>query len=591
VNVLPDDIFKRHTTINWSVLPNGVHLDYIPVKEPIDYFFLSYPMQSVAGMENATQANINEAFAQVHGRSNAKPFFDFDRSRFYVFMGIQIERAVHPVSGGIDECWRKGRTEGTYREGGNYGERFKMTLHEYKNIKQYLQLSEFTPEQLRQDPWIPISPFVEAFNDRRNTIIKPGSELIVDESMSWWTGKDGEIYHGGMPHKSYVKRKPKPNGCEIKSCADVETGVMLRLEIQKGKTANAAAEYMNEYPHHAALGLRLTKPWHNTQRVNNGDAGFGSFHAAKAHREKGLHFRGIVKQASKFFPAKYLKKWKSEEAPGRGKHKVLTTAVNINGRNEEIHAIAWNDKRLKLIVSTNASLVTPGPKIIKKRTRMVFDDAGHATGNVNADIQIDAPHVVTDIFNALNKIDVADQYRQGTLAFEEALKTHEWWFRIWVTIFAICIVDAYFMYRADYLRTNHGSNVKMMDVIEFAERLSFQLINYEENASTYNLRPHSSQSPSAISGSSQVATTTTSDHSLDSLRNAPFYTAKKWVQNDPKRSVVLTCVVCKEKTARMYCTKCSLNLRSNHPNHVALCAPRGRFKSTDCFLKHCMDTK
>ena len=69
-----------------------------------------------------------------------------------------------------------------------------MTRLEYKNIKQYLQLSEFTPEQLRQDPWIPVSAFIEAFNDRRNTIIKPGSELVVDESMSWWTGKDGEIY-------------------------------------------------------------------------------------------------------------------------------------------------------------------------------------------------------------------------------------------------------------------------------------------------------------------------------------------------------------------------------------------------------------
>ena len=119
--------------------------------------------------------------------------------------------------------------------------------------------------------------------------------------MSWWTGKDGETYYGGMPHKSYVKRKPKPNGCELKSCADVETGVMLRLEIQKGKLANETAEYRGEYPHHVALGLRMTKPWHFTQRVNNGDAGFGSLLAAKAHRIKELHFRGIVRQAKKFF--------------------------------------------------------------------------------------------------------------------------------------------------------------------------------------------------------------------------------------------------------------------------------------------------
>ncbi len=141
--------------------------------------------------------------------------------------------------------------------------------------------------------------------------------------MSWWTGKDGEIYYAGMPHKSYVRRNPKPNGFKLKSCADVETGVMLLLKIHKGKAANAVAEYHNEYPHHTALGLRLTKPWHFTQRINNGDAGFGSFIAAKAHRQKGLHFRGIVKQAKMYFPSNYFNKWKSDEAPRRGEHKVL----------------------------------------------------------------------------------------------------------------------------------------------------------------------------------------------------------------------------------------------------------------------------
>jgi hypothetical protein len=64
---------------------------------------------------------------------------------------------------------------------------------------------------------------------------------------------------------------------------------------------------------------------------------------------------------------------------------------------------------------------------------MVRDAAGFATGNINADVEIEAPHVMTDIFNALNKIDVEDQYRQGTLAFEDSLKTHLWWYRVFIT--------------------------------------------------------------------------------------------------------------------------------------------------------------
>jgi hypothetical protein len=285
----------------------------LDIKDEIDYFFLAYPMQTISGMVNAATANMNAAEAAVRGQRNAKPFFAFSQIRFFNFLGIEMQRALHPLRGGVEDCWKKGCDEGTFREGGNYGERFGMRLHEYKNIKQYLQLGEFTIAQYQHDPWIRVSLFIDAFNERREKIIKPGRELIIDESMSWWTGKDGEIYYGGMPHKSYVKRKPKPNGCELKSCADVASGVMLFLEIQKGKDHNLRAEYADSLPHHAALGLRLSKPWQYSQRICNGDAGFGSFQAAKAHREHGLHFRGIVKQATKYFPIKYLKKWKDEE--------------------------------------------------------------------------------------------------------------------------------------------------------------------------------------------------------------------------------------------------------------------------------------
>jgi hypothetical protein len=42
---------------------------------------------------------------------------------------------------------------------------------------------------------------------------------------------------GGLPHLSFIQRKPRPLGTEFKSAADAVTGVMLWLEIQQGKAA------------------------------------------------------------------------------------------------------------------------------------------------------------------------------------------------------------------------------------------------------------------------------------------------------------------------------------------------------------------
>ena len=140
------------------------------------------------------------------------------------------------------------------------------------------------------------------------------------------------------------------------------------------------------------------------------------------------------------------------------------------------------------------------------------------------------------------------------------------------------------------MRLHHCSEADMQDVISFAERLSFQLIKYEESVSTYQLRPQSSQSPSAISGSSQVATDTIIMHRLESLRNSPYYKRTKSVRENSKRSILLKCAVCKKKKARLYCTKCSTDLNSNHPHHVPLCMPRGRKVANDCFLLHCSST-
>ena len=43
---------------------------------------------------------------------------------------------------------------------------------------------------------------------------------------------------GGLPHLSFVDRKPEPLGTEGKTSADGQTGFMMRFDIQEGAEAN-----------------------------------------------------------------------------------------------------------------------------------------------------------------------------------------------------------------------------------------------------------------------------------------------------------------------------------------------------------------
>ena len=51
---------------------------------------------------------------------------------------------------------------------------------------------------------------------------------------------------GGLPNISFVKRKPKPMGTELRCAADGRHGLMLFLKIQEGKDSMRRAPFRNE---------------------------------------------------------------------------------------------------------------------------------------------------------------------------------------------------------------------------------------------------------------------------------------------------------------------------------------------------------
>ena len=91
-------------------------------------------------------------------------------------------------------------------------------------------------DTLSENPWAEVNWVIDGHNEKRRKEFRAGSRLTPDESMVTWTGAAGP---GGMPHLSFIKRKPKPLGAEFKSVCDGSTGICLFLETQEGKVRMA----------------------------------------------------------------------------------------------------------------------------------------------------------------------------------------------------------------------------------------------------------------------------------------------------------------------------------------------------------------
>lgn len=155
--------------------------------------------------------------------------------------------------------------------------------------------------------------------------------------MSAWRGHDQRHGEAGCPHVTKIIRKPNGVGMEIKNLCDVDSGVMLVLEIVGPK------EEMNDREYTAALGagtallLRLSRQFAGSGRLVVADSAFASVKAAVEMKKKhGLDFIGLVKTASRKFPKKYCEELELEE---RGDHAVLTATE----RDVKLMAVTWNE--------------------------------------------------------------------------------------------------------------------------------------------------------------------------------------------------------------------------------------------------------
>jgi hypothetical protein len=386
-----------------------------------------------------------------------------------------------------------------------------MTTDRFKVLKRFSPSMFHDPERRETDPWWQIVGLIEDFNANRQSRVASSRVKVFDESMSAYRPQTQKF--GNLPHISYIQRKPEDLGTEFKNVACSETGIMLHLEIQRGKLPMHALEFNNPHKPCAACTLRLCKSTlHCGQRIDAldyeavdglptnmndegdlfyGDSWFASVETATHTKLKfGSDFVGPIKTAHSRFPRKFLEDsmstwpggtWLVLEGKGRENVDLLAIGYKYNSR-----------KVLCFVTTKGAGHTEPGEPY----------EARWADKHGNTHCRkIARPSVISRYFVRSNCIDTHNHARQSELKLEKKWVTTDGYFRIFTTVLGMTVIDAWKAYKH---HINYRNVDKNMFVMDFAERLSSEMMHnsfstLSPSDLSYNISPLHGAAVGAVS--------------------------------------------------------------------------------------------
>jgi hypothetical protein len=184
--------------------------------------------------------------------------------------------------------------------------------------------------------------------------MEPGVYITIDETMCFWVGlTSGRLI--------YLPRKPTPLGVMFKTVCDVDTGMLISMELVEGAEVDAKKEFREEWGATTACTLRLVKDWFGSGRVVIGDAWFGSYKTCVALLQRGLYAVMNLKNNSALFPKALMK----TKATVRGDvHHVKVKIPGQQAPNEVYGSIHKDVQPMTLVHTTGMSV--PGPVRVRK---------------------------------------------------------------------------------------------------------------------------------------------------------------------------------------------------------------------------------
>ena len=217
----------------------------------------------------------------------------------------------------------------------------------------------------------------------------------------------------------------------------------------------------------------LVKPWANTDSIVVADSYFASVQAALRLKSIGLRFIGTIKTATREFPMAHLAN--KVMADGRGDRYGLLSRDNNTGTS--MLAFCWIDRDRRYFITTCSSLAD-GPPCM--RTRMKQVEKNRTAPPVRTHIVVRQPQACALYYKACGSIDRHNRIRQAYLQIEKKHKTVVWHRRVNMSIFGMCVVDAYLL----MLGCRTGEDNGFRTCKHFFAQLANELIEntYEQRA-------------------------------------------------------------------------------------------------------------
>jgi hypothetical protein len=318
-----------------------------------------------------------------------------------------------------------------------------MSYDRFKALKSLFHLAFTDPSTVdKSDPWWEIRSLVDGFNENRKAKVAASVYKVMDESMSSFRPKTSKT--GNLPNISFVKRKPKPLGTEVKNMVCGATRMMLALEIQEGKFP------MREKPHCDRLGATAACTTRLMELVADcgqsetelkskpdkglGDSWFGSVTAIVEAAKNGQELIGGVKTNFSKSPKKAMEEFMENcpsgsyyvavcNVPDKVDVKIIFVSYKYNAR-----------KVLHFVMTDGAGSTVPDPN---RAYIACFPDE---FGNLAAR-KVPRPACLSDYFEKSNVVDVHNQMRQGILGLEDKWVSQCGFFRVMCSIFGMCVID------------------------------------------------------------------------------------------------------------------------------------------------------
>jgi hypothetical protein len=189
------------------------------------YLLLLQKMWPGDWRQQLRQLNLKIEATNAAERGKGKKINGVSEQEWWVFIGIII--SAGPQGKGGNKLWEK---PSHHREAGrgmthkiDYGPGGLniMAFYRFKEIKAIFPWA-FQDKSKDDDPWNMIMLMVDGYNASRHSWIAASARKTLDESMSAWCPQTSKA--GGLPHLSFILRKPEPLGTEFKVIACAVTG-------------------------------------------------------------------------------------------------------------------------------------------------------------------------------------------------------------------------------------------------------------------------------------------------------------------------------------------------------------------------------